>query len=293
MTTRRVVVDHVLFVVRNLAASRRLYTAALAPLGYVELGVQEDGISYGVDGMHDFAIFEGSQVTSGAHVSFDAPDRQSVDAFFEAALSHGAESRGKPGRWVQYSDHYYAAFVTDLHGNNVEAVWHAPAPVDEAPSRVLATVLSTDIVGSTEHVARVGDREWGTVLQRHHAIVRRELERSGGREIDTAGDGFLASFHQPGSAIRCAVAIVDAVRGAGIEVRAGIHTGECEQIGTKLAGIAVHIAARVAGHAGPSEVLVSQTVKDLVAGSDLSLDDAGEHELKGVPGAWRLYSATA
>jgi class 3 adenylate cyclase len=293
MTTRRVVVDHVLFVVGDLAASRELYTAALAPLGYEELRVQDDGVNYGADGMEDFAIFEGSPPTTGAHVSFDAPNRESVDAFFEAALSHGGESRGRPGRWVQYSDHYYAAFVTDLHGNNIEAVWHAPAPVEEATSRVLATILSTDIVGSTEHVARVGDREWGAVLQRHNEIIRAELGRGGGREIDTAGDGFLASFEQPGSAIRCALAIVDAVREAGVQVRAGIHTGECEQIGTKLAGIAVHIAARVAAHAGPSEVLVSQTVNELVTGSGLSLKDAGEHELKGVPGAWRLYSAVA
>lgn len=293
MTTRRVVVDHVLFVVRDLAASRRLYTAALAPLGYGELRVQDDGVHYGVDGLDDFAIYEGNPVTSGAHVSFDAPGRESVDAFFAAALAHGAESRGQPGRWVQYSDRYYAAFVTDLHGNNIEAVWHAAAPVNEAPSRVLATVLSTDIVGSTDHLARVGDRAWSDVLQRHNAVIRRELQRFGGREIDTAGDSFLACFDQPGSAIGCAVAVVDEVRAAGVEVRAGIHTGECEQLGEKLTGIAVHIAARVADLARPSQVLVSQTVNDLVAGSGLTLHDAGAHELKGVPGTWRLYSAEA
>jgi class 3 adenylate cyclase len=153
--------------------------------------------------------------------------------------------------------------------------------------------LSTDIVGSTDHLARVGDRAWSDVLQRHNAVIRRELQRFGGREIDTAGDSFLACFDQPGSAIGCAVAVVDQVRAAGVEVRAGIHTGECEQLGEKLTGIAVHIAARVADLARPSEVLVSQTVNDLVAGSGLTLHDAGAHELKGVPGTWRLYSAEA
>jgi class 3 adenylate cyclase len=292
MTGRRVVVDHVLLIVENLSASRELYTAALRPLGYHELSAQDDGVQYGADGMDGFAISEGSPVTSGAHVAFAAPDRHSVDAFFTAALSHGATPRGTPGRWVQYSDRYYAAYAYDLHGNNVEAVWHAPAPVNEAPSRVLATILSTDIAGSTEHISRVGDREWRAILQRHNAITRRELARNGGREVDTAGDGFLTSFEQPGSAIRCAIAVVEAVRAMGIEVRAGIHTGECEQLGSKLTGIAVHVAARVASEAQPGEVLVSQTVKDLVAGSEHSLDDAGDHELKGVPGTWRLYAAT-
>jgi class 3 adenylate cyclase len=293
MTTRRVVVDHVLFVVGNLAASRTLYTAALAELGYEELRVEDDGVHYGVDGMDDFAIFEGDPVTSGAHVAFDAPDRESVDAFFEQAIANGATPRGQPGRWEQYSDRYYAAFAYDLHGNNVEAVWHAPAPVEAAVRRVLATVLCTDIAGSTAHLARVGDREWGAILQRHNAIVRSELERHDGREIDTAGDGFLASFDQPGAAIRCALAIVAAVRDGGVEVRAGIHTGECAVVDGKLAGIAVHIAARVASRAQPSQVLVSQTVKELVAGSDLRLEDAGQHELKGVPDTWRLYTATS
>ena len=135
MTTRRVVVDHVLFVVADLAASRRLYTAALAPLGYQELHVQEDGVHYGAEGMDDFAIYQGSPVTVAAHVAFDAADRGSVDAFFEAAIASGASARGEPGVWTQYSDRYYAAFVNDLHGNNVEAVWHAPEPVTDAPLR--------------------------------------------------------------------------------------------------------------------------------------------------------------
>ena len=135
MTTRPIVVDHVLFVVGDLAASRRLYTAALAPLGYEELRVQEDGVHYGVEGIDDFAIYQGAPVTTAAHVAFHAADRPSVDAFFEEALSNGATSRGEPGVWTQYSERYYAAFVNDLHGNNVEAVWHAPEPVTDAPIR--------------------------------------------------------------------------------------------------------------------------------------------------------------
>src|ERR671932_235008 len=139
MTTRRVVVDHVLLVVGDLAASRALYTSALAPLGYGELRVQEDGVHYGVDAMDDFAIYEGSPVTTGAHVSFDAPDRRSVDAFFDAATSHGATPRGKPGLGGHYWDRYYAASVYALHGNNGEAFWHPPPRVEEATGRVLAT----------------------------------------------------------------------------------------------------------------------------------------------------------
>jgi len=135
MTTRLIVVDHVLFVVEDLAASRRLYTAALAPVGFEELYVQEDGVGYGADGLDDFTIAEGSPVTVAAHVAFDASARDAVDAFFEAAIANGATVRGEPGVWTQYSDQYYAAFVNDLHGNNVEAVWHAPGPIADAPRR--------------------------------------------------------------------------------------------------------------------------------------------------------------
>jgi catechol 2,3-dioxygenase-like lactoylglutathione lyase family enzyme len=135
MTVRRIVVDHVLFVVEDLDASRRLYTAALAPLGFTELRVQEDGVGYGADDLDDFTISRGSPVTTGAHVAFDAVGRDHVDAFFEAAIASGATSRGEPGVWTQYSERYYAAFVNDLHGNNVEAVWHAPEPVSGAPRR--------------------------------------------------------------------------------------------------------------------------------------------------------------
>jgi pimeloyl-ACP methyl ester carboxylesterase len=159
--------------------------------------------------------------------------------------------------------------------------------------RVLATVLFTDIVGSTERAAALGDRRWRELLEQHHASVRRELERFRGNEIDAAGDGFMASFDGPARAIRCARAVEDATSALGLDVRAGVHTGECERIGDKLSGIAVHIAARVAGAAGPGEVLVSQTVKDLVAGSGIAFEDRGVHELKGVPDAWRLFAVGA
>ena len=139
---------------------------------------------------------------------------------------------------------------------------------------------------------QLGDRRWRELLDAHHAAVRRELERFRGREIDTAGDGFLASFDGPARAIRCAEAAVESVRGLGLDIRAGVHTGECELHGGKLAGIAVHIGARVAGQAGPGEVLVSSTVRDLVAGSGLEFEDRGSASLKGVPGEWRLYAVS-
>jgi catechol 2,3-dioxygenase-like lactoylglutathione lyase family enzyme len=139
MTQRRVIVDHVLFVVEDLEASRRLYTVALAPLGFAELHVQLDGVHYGAEGLDDFAIFLGSPVTAHAHVAFDTDGREAVDAFFQAAIANGATVRGEPGVWPQYSDRYYAAFVNDLHGNNIEAVWHAPEPVDDAPRRAGVT----------------------------------------------------------------------------------------------------------------------------------------------------------
>jgi class 3 adenylate cyclase/pimeloyl-ACP methyl ester carboxylesterase len=166
----------------------------------------------------------------------------------------------------------------------------AGEPVAEVPDSVLATVLFTDIVGSSAMAAELGDRAWRELLARHHALVRRELARYRGEEKDTAGDGFFATFDGPARAIRCARAIVDEVRELGLEVRAGVHTGECEVHEGKVAGLAVVIGARVAAEAGAGEVLVSQTVKDLVAGAGVEFDERGEHELKGVPGSWRLYS---
>jgi class 3 adenylate cyclase len=158
------------------------------------------------------------------------------------------------------------------------------------PDRVLATVLFTDVVASTETATRLGDRAWRTILDRHHDVVRRELARWRGREIDTAGDGFLATFDGPARGIRCAVAASEGVRDLGLQIRAGLHTGEVEIAGEDVRGIAVHIGSRVAGLAGPGEVLVSRTVADLVAGSGIVLAERGEHELKGVPGTWLVYA---
>ncbi len=156
--------------------------------------------------------------------------------------------------------------------------------------RVLATVLFTDLVGSTERAAELGDRRWRDLVEQHHAAVRRELGRFDGREVDTAGDGFFATFDGPARAIRCAQAIIEAVRPLGLDVRAGLHTGEVEVADGKVAGIAVNIGARVAARADTGEVLVSSTVKDLVAGSGIEFDDRGAAALKGVPGEWRLFA---
>jgi class 3 adenylate cyclase len=161
---------------------------------------------------------------------------------------------------------------------------------DFEPDRILATVLFTDIVGSTERAAALGDRRWRELLELHNRLVRGQLERFRGREVDTAGDGFLATFDGPARAIRCAIACRDELAQAGIQVKAGLHTGECELVGDKVRGISVHIGARVASLAAPGEVLVSSTVKDLVAGSGLEFEERGTHQLRGVPGEWRLFA---
>jgi class 3 adenylate cyclase len=200
-----------------------------------------------------------------------------------------------PGaRFVELPGDNHVAWVGDMDAilDEVEefltGVRHGPEP-----DRVLATVLFTDIVGATERAASLGDRRWRDLLERHHAAVRRELARFRGREIDTAGDGFLAAFDGPARGVQCAQAISSAVRNTGLDVRAGLHTGECEVMGDKLGGLAVHIGARVAGLAGPGEVWVSSTVRDLVAGSGLRFADRGPHTLKGVPGEWRLFAVEA
>ena len=159
------------------------------------------------------------------------------------------------------------------------------------PNRVLATILFLDIVGSTHHLSNLGDERWREVLDRHNALVRRELEKFQGREVKTMGDGVLATFDGPTRAIQCAMTIRDAVHQLGIQIKAGIHTGECELMEDDVGGIAVHTASRVASEAGPDQVLVSNTVKDLVAGADLKFEDAGTHSLKGVPGRWHLFRA--
>jgi class 3 adenylate cyclase len=219
-----------------------------------------------------------------------------TDSFYEVLPETGRFVATKiPGaRIVEHSSqgghhfHWYARAdaIVDEVGRFLAAIREE----DESFDRVLATVLFTDIVGSTERAAALGDRRWREVVEQHHSAVRTLLARYRGVEMDTAGDGFFASFEGPGRAVRCATAIVDAVRPLGIEVRAGLHTGEMERIDRKVGGVAVNIGARVAAMAAPSEVLVSQTVKDLMVGSDLRFEDRGSHELKGVPGAWKVYA---
>jgi pimeloyl-ACP methyl ester carboxylesterase len=162
-------------------------------------------------------------------------------------------------------------------------------PVD----RMLATVLFTDVVGSTERAVELGDEAWRQLLERHNELTRRELAIFRGREIASTGDGFLAIFDGPARAVRCASKLAETLAGAGVPIRAGVHAGECEQLGDNIGGIAVHIGARVAGAANAGEVLATGTVRDLVAGSGIQFEDAGERELKGVPGAWHLYRAAA
>ncbi|HET8978813.1 MAG TPA: adenylate/guanylate cyclase domain-containing protein [Solirubrobacteraceae bacterium] len=182
------------------------------------------------------------------------------------------------------------ARITEEIRQFLEGVHQAGGWEPAEPDRVLATVLFTDIVASTATAIKLGDRRWREVLERHNSLVRTELLRFRGREIDTTGDGFLATFDGPARAIRCARAIVAGVQNLGLSVRAGLHTGECEMADGKVAGIAVHTGARVAAEAGADEVLVSSTVRDLVAGSGIGFDDRGLHELKGIPGEWRLFA---
>jgi class 3 adenylate cyclase len=207
----------------------------------------------------------------------------SIDrATYHASLMSRAEVRAMPGdAWTAEEAASWAEEIRRFIG--------AEAPPAEIDS-VLSTILFTDIVGSTEKQASLGDHGWKQLIERHHTIVRDALRRWRGVENDTAGDGFYATFDGPARAIRCALGIAEGVQDLGIEIRAGVHTGECEIIDDKLGGISVTIGARVASHAGPSQVLVSQTVKDLVAGSGFTFEAEGEHELKGVPDRWRLYS---
>jgi class 3 adenylate cyclase len=186
-------------------------------------------------------------------------------------------------------DHLFFVGDSERMLAEIEGFLTGVRPMPEI-DRVLATVLFTDIVGSTERAATLGDRAWRALLDTHHEIIRRELERHRGREVKTVGDGFLATFDRPARAILCARAIRDGLRSLGIEIRAGLHTGECELMGDDVGGIAVYIGARVAASAAPSEVLVSSTVKDLVAGSGLRFADRGAHSLRGVPGEWRLFA---
>ncbi|OBB36087.1 adenylate/guanylate cyclase domain-containing protein [Mycobacterium sp. 852002-51961_SCH5331710] len=209
-----------------------------------------------------------------------------------------------PRDWGKYvADHIPAARYVELPGRNLIHVvepWRESfreiaefltgRQPEVADDRVLATVLFTDIVDSTRRAAEMGDRGWHALLDAHDAVVRAQLARFRGREVNTTGDGFVAMFDGPQRAIRCAMAIRDAVQVLGIEVRAGLHTGECEVRGDDIGGIAVHIGARVAGLAGPDDVLVSSTLRDLVIGSGLEFEERGTHQLKGVPGEWRLHA---
>jgi class 3 adenylate cyclase len=209
-----------------------------------------------------------------------------------------------PPEWGKYvADHIPGAKYVEILGRNL---FHFVEPWREsfraiaefltgeqaevADDRVLATVLFTDIVDSTRRAAEMGDRDWHALLDAHDAVVRSQLARFRGREVSTAGDGFLAMFDGPQRAIRCAMAIRDAVQALGIEVRAGLHTGECEVRGDDIGGIGVHIGARVSALAGPNDVLASSTLRDLVIGSGLEFEDRGAHELKGVPGEWRIFA---
>jgi class 3 adenylate cyclase/pimeloyl-ACP methyl ester carboxylesterase len=222
-------------------------------------------------------------------------------------LLHATEEQTFPAGGVRYiAEHVPGAKLVELAAKSLLAppgidrmldeserfladVWQSGAWAEPESDRVLATVLFTDIVESSQRAVELGDRAWRELLAKHHELVRRQLVRFRGREVDNAGDGFLASFDGPARAIRCAQAIVDGVGALGLEVRAGLHTGECELLDGKVAGVAVHTGARVASHAAPREVLVSSTVKDLVAGSGLAFQDRGAHELKGL-GEWRLYA---
>lgn len=208
------------------------------------------------------------------------------------------------GKYV--ADHIPDAKYVELPGRNVfhfvepwrESFEHVAEfltgeQADVADDRLLATVLFTDIVDSTRRASEMGDRDWHALLDAHDAVVRSQLARFRGREVNTSGDGFLAMFDGPQRAIRCAMAIRDALKALGIEVRAGLHTGECEVRGDDIGGIAVHIGARVNALAGSSDVLVSSTLRDLVIGSGLEFEDRGAHQLKGVPGEWRLFAVAS
>jgi class 3 adenylate cyclase/pimeloyl-ACP methyl ester carboxylesterase len=219
-------------------------------------------------------------------------------------VHHAEDAIIPPAKGRYIAEHIPGAKYVELPGRNwyhsVEPGWRASFQeiaefltghqAEVADDRVLATVLFTDIVDSTRRAAEIGDRDWHALLDAHDAVVRVQLNRFRGREVNTSGDGFLATFDGPQRAIRCAMSIRDAVQVLGIEVRAGLHTGECEVRGDDIGGIAVHIGARVSGLAGPNDVLVSSTLRDLVIGSGLEFEERGAHELKGVPGEWRLFA---
>jgi len=248
-----------------------------------------------------YGMSPGAAITDW-HLELETDVRKVLPAIHVPTLIlHRAEDAPEANRYL--ADHISGARFIQLPGsehvpylgdqdsvtNEIERFVREVREEEAQLDRVLATVLFTDIVGSTELAARLGDQAWGQVVERHHATVRALLARYRGIEVDTAGDGFFATFDGPARAARCATAIIEAVKPLGVEVRAGVHTGEVETIAGKVGGLAVVIGARVGASAQASEVLASQTVKDLTAGSGLTFEDAGEHELKGVPDRWRLY----
>jgi class 3 adenylate cyclase/pimeloyl-ACP methyl ester carboxylesterase len=207
------------------------------------------------------------------------------------ALEFASRIPGARSMRISGNDYFEIFLSLDVADEVERFVAGEEAPA--VPDSILATVMFTDIVGSTERATALGDRAWRDLLAQHHALVRRELGRYRGKERDTAGDGFFATFDGPARAIRAAQAIVGSVNDLGLETRIGIHVGECELHEDKVAGLAVNIGARVAANAAANEILVSQTVCDLVAGSGLAFDDRGSHELKGIPGTWQLFAASA
>jgi pimeloyl-ACP methyl ester carboxylesterase len=211
-------------------------------------------------------------------------DAKIEEARYMAARIPGSRLVELPGR-----DHLVWTEHQELLLDEVETFLTGARPIRE-PDRVLATLLFTDIVASTERATDLGDHDWRTLLERHHAAVRGEVERHRGREVKTTGDGFLVSFDGPARGIRCAAAVRETLRELGLEIRAGVHTGECEVLGDDVGGVAVHIGARVMALAAPGEILVSSTVKDLVSGSGIAFAERGAHQLKGVPGEWRLFA---
>ncbi len=219
------------------------------------------------------------------------------DRLIPVALGRYVADHIPGARWVELPGDFHIGGQPgandDLLGEVEEFLTGARVHAQPDVDRILATLLFTDIVGSTEHAAELGDRRWRDLLNAHDAAVRRELERARGREIKTTGDGFLAAFDGPARAIRCAQGIVAAATGLGLSVRVGVHTGECEMRGDDLAGIALHIGARLAALAAPGEILATGTVRDLVVGSGLGFVERGERTLRGVPGAWRVFAVAA
>jgi class 3 adenylate cyclase/pimeloyl-ACP methyl ester carboxylesterase len=220
--------------------------------------------------------------------------QHSDDPMITPAMGKGVADQISGAKYVELPGRNMYHFVEPWRQSFQEiAAFLTGHQAEVADDRVLATVLFTDIVDSTRRAAEMGDRDWRALLDAHDAVVRAQLARFRGREVNTSGDGFLAMFDGPQRAIRCAMAIRDAVQALGIEVRAGLHTGECEVRGDDIGGIGVHIGARVSALAGPNDVLVSSTLRDLVIGSGLEFEERGAHELKGVPGEWHLFAVTS